>query len=126
MSLGNICTVIKSFLKRIPRKQNDAEWHNIYLSCLLTILNSVTASQEQLAEIEEKDAITKLNKLYALLRTKDPILYHLDSSYTNYIKTLVAEIRQLLTKELMIESHTYIPVEVSMKNLIITALEDED
>jgi hypothetical protein len=126
LSLGDLTTVIRSFLRKIPRKRNDPEWHNIYLSCLLTILNSITASKEQLSEVVEKDTLTRLNRLYALLRTKEPILYHLDVSYTNYIKTLVAEIRQLLTRELTIELHTYIPTEVSLKNLIITALKDDD
>lgn len=125
LSLGDITTIIKSFLKTIPIKQNSAEWTNIYLSCLLTILNSITASPEQLAEIEEEDTIVKLDKLYLYLRTRDPILYHLDPYYSNYIKTLVAEIRQLLTKELTIELHSYLPTEAAVKNLLLSSLDEE-
>ena len=124
LSLGGIKTTIKSFLSKIPKKRNDPEWYNIYLSCLLTILNSITASKEQLSEVEEDDDLVKLDHLYNLLRTKDPILYHLDLSYTNLIKTLVVEIRHLLTKELMIELHSYIPAELSLKNIIISSLDE--
>jgi hypothetical protein len=124
LSLGGIKNTIKSFLNKIPRKRNDPEWYNIYLSCLLTILNSITASKEQLGEVEEDDDLIRIDHLYSLLRTKDPILYHLDLSYTNYIKTLVVEIRHLLTKELMVELHSYIPAELALKNVMISSLEE--
>lgn len=124
LSLGGIKNTIKSFLNKIPRKRNDPEWYNIYLSCLLTILNSITASKEQLGEVEEDDDLIRIDHLYSLLRTKDPILYHLDLSYTNCIKTLVVEIRHLLTKELMVELHSYIPAELALKNVMISSLEE--
>ena len=126
LSLGDVTRIIKSFLSKLPRKKKDPEWYNIYVSCLLTILNSVTASQEQLTEIEGNDTLSKLDKLYTLLRTKDPILYHLEPSYSNCIKTLVVEIRHLITKELNLELHSYIPAEVSLKNMLISALDEED
>ena len=51
--LSSICDVIKSFLSRIPYVSKPDIWVNIYISCLLTYLNSVT--------IDIRDA-TRINR----------------------------------------------------------------
>lgn len=124
MSLENVTSVVRSYLTRIPKRINSPEWYNIYLSCLLTILNSIVPSRAQIHAVGASKGIERLNKLYDLLKDKAPILYHLDVSYTNIIKTLVTEIKHLLTKELTTELYTYIPTETTLKNMLIPDMEE--
>ena len=126
LSIGNISTTIRSYLSKIPHKLNSPEWNNIYLSCLLTILNSITPSKSQLQKARCQDSKERLDVLYTLLREKEPVLYHLDNTYTNIIKTLVKEIQHLLTRELNMELHSYIPTETALKNMLIPDMEEDE
>lgn len=128
LTLDNIAFIAKSYLARIPKKKNSAEWLNIYISCLLTLINSLT-----LTRIDKKNYIKygdkrpeMIDSIYKGLKNDEPVLYHLDDSYSNYIKILVNEIRHAVAKELSIELNTYVSVETTMKNIIISSLENED
>ena len=78
------------------------------------------ASSEGLAK-----GMERLDRLYNLLKDKEPMLYHLDSSYTNIVKTLVKEIKHLITRELNMELHTYVPTETTLKNMLIPNIDEE-
>ena len=88
--LENICETIRNFLKRIPYYNNTKEWENIYISCLLTILNGFLQPP-----IESKN-------LYGI---SSIILYHLDNSMNDYIKILCKQIQKYLSETFKISSY---------------------
>ena len=93
--------VIKEFLKNIPYKRHSTTWYNIYISCLLTFLNSVTISNK-IYKMRGGYPIT-LDDLarYEVENNKDNIiLYHLDESMHDYIEVLSKEIKHLMARHM--------------------------
>lgn len=119
--------MIRLHLQKIPYKKNSPEWINIYISCMLTLLDSITFSKKYIIKYEEckrnKDEL--IDKIYTELRYNKPILYHLDKSMANYISVLVTEIRHSLAAELSWESQYYISPESVSKELLEQAFNEE-
>lgn len=127
-SLSSISSIVKDYLKDIPYKKNSAEFKNIYISCILTLLNSVTVAADGIYKICTQLNIldSTLNRIYKKSRYEDPILYHLPNSMSNYIKVLVRQIEHAIAKELSILTGDKVSSEVSIKNLIIANMEEEN
>ena len=127
-TLGEISSIVRAHLKKIPCKTRSAEWMNIYMSCMLTLLNSMTLSNYQLKEFRKLKLpkYETLERLYTQLRYEDPILFHLDPSMSTYIRVLVAELRHVIAAELSWKGDFYISAEESMKNLICNSMGSED
>ena len=127
-TLSSVSMIVKSHLQKIPYKKNSCEWLNIYVSCMLTLLDSITLSnfnKDRVAHIHRsKDQI--VDRLYTELRYSDPILFHLDESMSNYIRVLVNELRKVISSQLSFELHTSTSVEDTTKNLIIASMERDD
>lgn len=120
--LNSLDAIIMNHLKKVPFKKESPEWYNIYLSVILTLIDSFTPNKEQLASINDTTEGRKehlLNNVYTHLRNKNPILFHLDSSMKPYIKVLVMEIRHAIAAEFSQEVQHYISSEDIMKNLLV-------
>lgn len=128
LALDSVSQIVKSHLKKIPRRKNSSEWDNIYLSCMLTLIDSITLSRGMLKKYNSlkmnKDSY--LDSAYKELRYQDPILYHLPESMSNYIRVLVNELRHVIAAELSWKVDCYIPADATMKSLICTSLETKD
>lgn len=128
VSIESIASIVRSHLRKIPKRKNSAEWSNIYLSCMLTLLDSITLTRTMMSKYEslklKKDEY--LDSVYEELRYQEPILYHLPDSMSNYIRVLVNELRHVLASELSWKTECYIPADASMKSLICTSLDLED
>lgn len=123
--LGEICKTTRNFLKRIPYKQGTITWMNIYLSCLLTMLSTLTLSNRSIEHINNlkfdiNNRPRALEKLYSDNPQSFVILYHLDKSMQDYIWILVQEIKHIMSKDLSLSLHTYIPT-TSMLNALAIA-----
>lgn len=131
--LGQVCKTMRAFLKQIPYRYNSIIWNNIYLSCLLTFLNTITLSKRERHRVMnlKKDIQNRpraLNGLYNLEPEKAVILYHLEPSMQDYIWILVQELKHTIAKDLSLTLKTYVPFNSSL-NLIALAdinLEDFD
>ena len=127
-TLSSISLIVKSHLQKIPYRKDSAEWLNIYVSCMLTLLSSCTLSnfnKQRVAKITRgKEQI--VDRLYTELRYGDPILYHLDASMSNYIKILVNELRKVIASQLSFELHIPTSVENTTKNIILSSLNGDD
>ena len=101
-TLNDVSQIVKSYLKKIPCKKNSAEWINIYISCLLTLLNSITLTRYDIVRLEKLTVNTEclLDELYRIQRQSDPILFHLPKTKAPYIRVLVNELRHVLVSEL--------------------------
>jgi len=129
MCLGDICKTTRRFLKCIPYRTNKVVWNNIYLSCLLTLLNIITISNRDMERVSElKRDIqerTYLN-LYKDTPENSVILYHLDSNMRDYIWILVQEIKHVIAKDLSFSLHTYVPATSSLNAIALADINIEE
>ena len=121
--LHDIVKTIKFFLNKIPHKRDSSEWQNIYMSCLLTFLNSVTLSNADIVRIKNYSKNTS-NKYLSLIEDYNKqadgvILFHLDDKFRDYILVLVREIKRAVAADLSSSVGTHIP---SRQSLAIVAL----
>ena len=104
--LNSISKTIKHFIyTNSPYKKNKMLLKNIYISCLLSIVNSLTFTINDVKGIENKytkpDAKFRyLCKAYKQNRDNCIILYHLPHKYKDYIKLLVRQLYTLIGKDI--------------------------
>ena len=126
--LRDITKTSRNFISRIPYKTNSAKWNNIYLSCLLTFLNSITLDRKSIEKLKSaKETLhpALLEKLYKEEQKDSLLTYHLEPSMNNYIEVLVRELKHVIAKDLSETLHTYIPSQISIQN-IIDGCQDDD
>lgn len=124
--LDNIMNTIKSFVYKLPYS-SKIEQQNIYISCILSLLNSIVLSnknKEKLEELRRTERLKELNvdKLYKKERNNCIILYHLDISKKDYITVIVNEIRHLIAEDLSNILNENIESEANMKSLLISSI----
>lgn len=107
VTLSQLCKTIKSFLAtRLPKGYFTS---NIYLSVMLSILNSLCLSDHEIkwseGLVREGCRENLLQSLYEKEAEK-VILYKLDSSYENLVKTLVKEVKHKIAMDLSYTSNT--------------------
>ena len=130
--LGDANSFIKEYLMDIPYPYGTTMWNNIYISCMLSFLNSITLRNRDIKRIENfkfpsSCTDTLLTKLYINEKYSSTILYHLDDSMYNYITVLTNKIRHKLSYELSQSTHSYTSSYITMKNLLMSnTMESQD
>lgn len=128
-SIGSISSMIRAYLSKLPRKNNSAELKNIHISCLLTIMNMISASKDELDTLLDTENLDKsylVDKVFKKFKYEDPILYHLPKTMAGYIQVIVRELQHAIAKELSFETQHKISAETSLKNLIAANLEEHE
>ena len=125
--LGDCCNTIREFLKKIPYKYKSAEWYNIYLSCLLSFLNSITLSIEDKKRLRNAKYMINDHSLLMRMYNKQQhedfvILYHLDDSTKDYIRILVMEIKHIIAKDLSELLHTEVDTDSMSYPMILSEI----
>ena len=128
--LHDVAKTTREFISKIPQKKGSAEWRNIYLSVLLSFLNSITLNNKNKELIREMGSIIIekpqiLNKMYKEERSTGIILFHLDESYRDYVTVLVNRVKHLIASDLSSEALTYVPSDMSAKSLLLSSMENE-
>lgn len=126
--MHDICKTIKRYLSHIPYRNDRAVWENIYLSCLLSLLNSITLSnknKKRISRLGERATSEIIYSIYEQERIDQVILFRLDESMRGYINILTNSIRHLIAKDLASCLDIYVPSEVGIQNLLKSAT-DED
>lgn len=121
--LGDIIRTTKVFLKQIPYYSDKKLWNNIYISCLLSFLNSVTLSEkdkQRLGKLKRdyRDREAYMDRLYMKEADDSTILFHLDESMHDYITVLTRELKHAIAKDLSISTDTYISGNSGIRVLI--------
>lgn len=124
-TLDSISTMIRRFLNKIPHNKRNAEWLNIYTSVLLTFNNIIMSAHDKKANIDTMSS-KDLHNLYLDISSQEPILYHLNKNYSNYITALVNQIKGLIAKQLSIENSSKISTEAALKSVIVASMDLED
>lgn len=129
--LSDIKSVVKDVLRRTHYREGTTEWTNLYISCLLTFLNSITLKNkdiERLSSFKRETTLTAelIEGLYLKERQNGVIIYHLDPSMENYIAVLTNKIRHAISKELSATLHSHQPVCTTMKNLLMSGMYEKE
>lgn len=100
--VGKTC---EKFLSTIPYSKDSKEWMNIYVSVMLTFMNYVTLRNKFVRRIEHLQSTLRLKDTHIEGFFKDernsaPILFHLDSSMSNYITVLARQLKHIVAKDL--------------------------
>lgn len=129
--LEEIPKVIEEFLQNIPHIKNSNEWLNIYTSCLLTLLNSITMSNSSKRKLlvtlnSNSDPVAMCERIYKREQEDNIILFHLDESYRNYISVLIQKLKHIIASNLSSNLYTYIPSANNFDNIMTANLQEFD
>jgi hypothetical protein len=127
--LNRIVIIIRKELKKIPYVNNKVAWRNIYISCLLTILNSITLSNKNKEKLYIKNnyMYTKESYVEKVFReeSSDPVLlYHLDQTMKPYIFVLTNKVKRVLANDLSSMIKSWEPPSEMIKNMLFTVYEE--
>ena len=105
--LKSICLSVKEVLKTTPYIKDKFLMHQMYQSCLLTLLNQFTFSNKNKQKLDNKISGSSkinefLNQIYEEEQENSIILFKLPPDMKNYISTLVKRIRKAILKDLKI------------------------
>lgn len=126
--LQKIPNTIKEYLNTSPYSKDKTILKNIYLSCLLTLLSNITWSNANKQTIQARtlkglDIENLVNKVYEE-ESKDLILWHLDPSMGNYVKTLINKIKSIIKKDLKFIIGSNEPTDQMVKSIIASPLNE--
>lgn len=127
--IDNISKTIKNFLKQLPYQKDKVTMHNIYLSCLLTFLKTITISNKNIERIKNREdkslpIFFLVEKIYSEEKDDDTVVFHLDPSMKNYITVLVNRIKKEVVKDLSYIVRSYEPTTDMIENILASPLEE--
>lgn len=131
MYLDDIPKTARNFMRTLPIKKNSFEWENLYISVLLTLINQMTLTKK-LKELLFSQKGTKnkhpefIHNCYEQMRQNQVILYRTDPSKENYIRTIVREIRHVISRDVSEMADVYIPSDDRLAIEIETQLMGDD
>lgn len=88
----DISTTFRKYVSSLPYSSDKALTENIYISCILSFISSITPPKSMHGDIEDKIRKTQL--------MDNTVLYHLDESYRPYIKVIVNKLKRIVCVEL--------------------------
>lgn len=128
--LNNVYDVIKSVVDESPYRDNIIMRDNIYISCMLSFLNSITITNKDKNRLNNFKLSTTLTprlleSIYVSERYDTTILYHLPDTMRSYVAVLTNKSRVKMSKCLSSISHSNIQTCINMKNLLLSSSEVE-
>ena len=129
--LQDIIKSVRKYLEHIPYKKNTVEFINIYISCLLSFLNSISLSKQERSRLESLETrissdFEQVETFYRKNSEESIILYHLDDSFYNYIKVLTTGIKHYIAQELSWSGRTYTPTASVSRSLLVAEMSKSD
>lgn len=107
--LSRIPQNIKSLLSESPYRNDKYMIKRLYISCILSLISSVTLPFKEREKIDAKvnvnNELKLFNKAYNI-NSSETILWHLDSKFTDYVTLLVRIIRKKSSDELEENVHS--------------------
>ena len=101
--LLDISKTCKGYLKNIPYYQKDmTTWINIYFSCMLSFLNSITINNrdKERISIDNNRCEKNIDKLLDKERENFTILFHLPINMKDYITVLTNNLKFIMADDL--------------------------
>lgn len=122
-----IPNLIWNVLKQTLYAKDKIMLSNLYISCLLTLLNKITLNNEDKDKYKDnfKAKLNSEELITSLLRKEDtlkPILFHLDKSMENYVSVLVVRIKKLIIQDIQIITNCYEPQDQILETILMQPL----
>ena len=129
--LKSICFSIKEILNTTPYINDKLMMHQLYQSCLLTLLNQFTLSNKNKDRLKSKnsngDKIQNLiNQVYLEEQEDSIILFRLPLSMKNYVSTLVNRIKKSIMKDLKLLIEDSEPTDEVIKAILMENTSNND
>lgn len=104
-NLDRCFDITRDIMSQTPYRKDSVEWHNIYMSCMLTLLNYVTLSREQKRIAKNLNQEGKINqrslgKQFGINRNSGVKLYRLPDNMTKYIHVLSRKMMKAIASNL--------------------------
>lgn len=130
LCLGDITKTIRSYIYNLPFRNDKVFINNLYLSCLLTFLSSITPRTNELERISRlKLAQHREIEIDELLIDQfdldDVILFHIDGRYKKYVYLLTKEVKHLIANDLSLILENELGSESMMKSFLIKDIMDK-
>lgn len=118
--LSDILKDAKKYLSHIPYPEGTTIYENIYLSCILTFLNSITLPVTLQHRIDNATATTpeQLERIYRKQNNKSTILFHLPEDMRGYIQALTTGMKHHIAKDLSWQGRQEISCHSNMLSLL--------
>lgn len=128
--LKSISFSIKEVLKTTPYVKDKLMMHQMYQSCLLTILNQFTLNNKNKERLDTRvNGNYKLgdfiNQIYEEEQEDSIILFRLDPNLKNYISTLVKRIRKVILKDLRMLINDSEPTDEIIKAVLMESSQSD-
>ncbi len=127
--LTQLPSTIKHILKDSPYTNNPVMMHNLYISCLLTLLKTITMSNKNKARLENKEnkylpTTDLMDKIYTEESKDDVVTYHLEKSMKNYVNLLVNKCKKEIAHDLRYIVGSYDLSDNIIKEILTQPLEE--
>ena len=127
--MEDVSKTCKRFLQTLPYDFKSKEWLNIYVSTMLTFLNSITLTNKSKKRIEELANTRGLRQYhYETFYDQEqvaPVLFHLPESMSDYIIVLVRQLKHIVGQDLSEILHTRVGDEVGYIKAVTNQFNDE-
>lgn len=127
--LKKITHTIKAFLQTTPYSQDKVFMHNLYVSCMMTLLNQITLNNYNKKRYKNRlrrgyNIDDFLNKVYISEFVDSVVLFHLPDNLENYVSTLVNMIKKLLVKDMHDLIGSFEPSDAVIQSIIASSMGD--
>ena len=116
--------IVKRIIMTTPYRKNPGMVRKLYISCLLSFISSITLSKGALNAISRSsDETTTLIKQLDIngRRPESIVLWHLDKSFTDYIKVLLARIKKTVDTDFANVKHLFELKETTIDDILNSA-----
>ena len=124
--LGDIIKGLRAYLTHIPYSENSIIYNNIYLSCLLSFLNSIVLDSRSLKKLSNSYSPEQLEALYKKQNKDFVILFHLPAEMKGYIQTLTNGMKHYIAKDLSWKGRDYISSHSNMLSLLANSISNNE
>lgn len=124
--LGDIIKGLRAYLTHIPYSENSIIYNNIYLSCLLSFLNSIVLDGRSLKKLSNSYSPDQLEALYRKQNKDFVILFHLPAEMKGYIQALTNGMKHYIAKDLSWQGRDYISSHSNMLSLLANSISNNE
>lgn len=122
--VDEIPRIARKVLRTTPYRKNPIMMRNLYISCLLSLVSSLTLSKGALnAVARSSDETTTLIKQIDINGRKPEaiVLWHLNKNYTDYVKVLLARIKKEIDMNFMDTKQSFELSETTIDDILSSA-----
>lgn len=124
LCLGNVNKSIKNYIYSLPFKTDKVLTLNLYLSCLLTFISSITIKNVDIQRLQKLTSRQHQQVIFEKLLENEftidqVILFHLSEEYKKYVFFLTKKIKHMIAQDLSLITDDYVGSQSALKSILI-------